>query len=280
MLNMIKMDIYRMFRTKSLWIIWAIMAVALLYTTKLSLLDYERINQVGQETTAEDISQGNINIGMSVLLPTEAGEEVTVYDVIFANISAKFLGVVLAIFAVIFSTADIHSGYAKHIAGQVKRRGNLVISKAVALSLFVVITLFGAIIVQVISNLLIYGKAEWGSITDFAIYMGTQVVLHIALVMIIMAISVILKNNLASMTIAICMCMNMMVIFYSGVDKLMEKIGIKEFQVFPYTVTGKIAMLPMDMTGKDCAEGIGIALLFSGISIALASYVFQKRDIS
>lgn len=35
MLNMIKMDLYRMFRTKSLYVIWIVLAVALLITTYL-----------------------------------------------------------------------------------------------------------------------------------------------------------------------------------------------------------------------------------------------------
>ena len=35
MLNMIKMDLYRMFRTKSMYIVWIVLAVAVLFTTFL-----------------------------------------------------------------------------------------------------------------------------------------------------------------------------------------------------------------------------------------------------
>lgn len=281
MLNMIKMDLYRMFRTKSLYIIWIIMAAVLLYTTKLSALDYETIQQAGQETVAaeEEITAENVNIGISVTLPTEPGEEVTVYDIMYANMGAKFLGLFLVIFAVIFSTADINSGYVKNIAGQVKNRSNLIVSRAIVLMIFVLITLGGTIILQMISNLLIWGNLAWGTVKDFCMYMGTQTLLHCGLALIVMAIAVVLKNNVASMVIAVCMCMNVTVVLYSGIDKLIEKIGVEDFHLLNYTVTGKITMLPMEMTGQDCLEGIVIAIIFIFISTAITGLVFKKRDI-
>ena len=59
MLNMIKMDLYRMFRTKSLYVIWIVLAVALLITTSLCKTDYDSLNEedaVQQEQIAEPTS--------------------------------------------------------------------------------------------------------------------------------------------------------------------------------------------------------------------------------
>lgn len=277
MFNMLKMDLYRMFRTKSLYIIWIIMAVALIYTTKLSALEYETIQQIGQETTAEE--EEMVIIGMSVMLPTEPGEEVTVYDVMYANAGGEFLGLFIVIFAVLFSTADINSGYVKNIAGQVKNRGNLILSKAILLMLFVAITLLGTTVIQILSNYLVFGKLEWGNIKEFGLYMGTQTVLHCALALIVMAISIVLRNKVASMVIAICLTMNVTVVLYSGIDRIIEKFGVNDFRLFEHTVTGKIKMLPMEMTFSDCAEGIAIAIVLSIISTVLAGYIFKKRDI-
>lgn len=252
------------------------MVVSLLYTTYLSSLDYQIIQQVGQENVTEE----NVNLGISVTLPTKAGEAVTIYDVMYANISAKFLALFLLIFAVIFSTADIQSGYVKNIAGQVKNRGYLILSKAVSLMLFVIITLFGTILVQGISNFLIWGELEWGNVSDFLLYMGIQIVLHYAFVLIAMAISIILKNNVISMTIVVCLSMNVAVILYSGIDKLAQKIGFQNFYLFNYTITGRITMLPMEITGKECMEDIIISIIFIIVSVILTGVIFKKRDIS
>ena len=126
MLNMIKMDLYRMFRTKSLYVIWIVLAVALLITTSLCKTDYDSLNEedaVQQEQIAEPTAE-NMNVGMMVMLPTEPGEKVTVFDIFFANSQGKFYALFLVIFAVLFSTADISSGYIKNIGGQVGNRGS------------------------------------------------------------------------------------------------------------------------------------------------------------
>ena len=116
MLNMIKMDVYRMFRTKS-------MLASALLTSFLSKIDYDAVNkeweqqqaverqadtdgqtvdvvnaqdieeQQADDSNKEQLSQqntDNVNLGMSVELPTEPGKKVTVMDVFFSNAQGKF----------------------------------------------------------------------------------------------------------------------------------------------------------------------------------------------
>lgn len=45
MLNMIKMDVYRMFRTKSMYVIWIILLASALLTSFLSKIDYDAVNK-------------------------------------------------------------------------------------------------------------------------------------------------------------------------------------------------------------------------------------------
>ena len=104
----------------------------------------------------------NINLGMTVTMPTEPGKPVTVFDVFFSNAQGRFYALFLIIFAVMFSTADIKSGYIKNIGGQVPRRGVLVVSKAVALALFTVITLAGIFLFQAAANMVVFKSVVWG----------------------------------------------------------------------------------------------------------------------
>ena len=94
----------------------------------------------------------NINVGMMVTLPTEPGEKVTVYDIFFANSQGKLYALLLVIFTVLFSTADISSGYIKNIGGQVRNRGTLIFSRAIALAVFTVLTMAGAFLFQAAAN--------------------------------------------------------------------------------------------------------------------------------
>lgn len=281
MLNMIKMDLYRMFRTKSLYVIWIVLAAILLITTSLCKTDYELMTEkdaMKQEQVTEP-TVDNINVGMMVTLPTEPGEKVTVFDIFFANSQGKFYALFLVIFAVLFSTADISSGYIKNIGGQVGNRGSLIFSRSIALSVFTVLTMTGAFLFQAAANCIVFGELEWGNTKVILSYFVAELALHYALVLICMAIAIILKNNVISMVIAVCLSMNVMTIVYGVVNSAIQKIGIQNFQIYKYTITGKLSLLPMNPSGNECLAAFGVAMVFIVIMISVSSVVFQKRDI-
>ena len=314
MLNMIKMDVYRMFRTKSMYVIWIILLASALLTSFLSKIDYDAVNkewekqqavesqadtdtdmQAADVVNAQDIEQqqavdsnkeqlsqqntDNVNLGMSVELPTEPGKKVTVMDVFFSNAQGKFYALFLVIFAVMFATADIKSGYIKNIGGQVSQRGMLIVSRAVALALFTAITFAGIFVFQAAANMLAFKCVMWGNWKEIIPYFLTELTLHYAFVLICMAIAVIIKNNVISMTLSVCLTMNIMSIVYALIDYVGNRVGLHNFNIYKYTVTGRMAMLPMNAGRDDVVSSMCVAVIFIIIMLSLSSYIFQKRDI-
>lgn len=283
MLNMIKMELYRMFRSKSLYVIWAVMAVAIIFNTAMSKEQYDLVQeQAGsyeEFVTNVDETEEKINIGMSVYIPMQPGENITVFDVLFASLQPKFIALFLVIFAVIFSSADLNSGYIKNIGGQVKNREKLIGSKAIALIIFTIVSMAIAVGLQIIANSLFFGYLELGNVSDLVKYLLVQTVLHIALVLIGMALSIVLKSNLVSMIIVVCLCMNLSMVIYAGINTWIQNIGIKDINIIDYTVTGKISMLPMVPANQDCVSAIMVAVVFGVVVTALTGLVFKRRDI-
>ena len=314
MLNMIKMDVYRMFRTKSMYVIWIILLASALLTSFLSKIDYDAANkewekqqavesqadtdtdmqaadvvnaqdieeQQADDSNKEQLSQqntDNVNLGISVELPTEPGKKVTVMDVFFSNAQGKFYALFLVIFAVMFATADIKSGYIKNIGGQVSQRGMLIVSRAVALALFTAITFAGIFVFQAAANMLAFKCVVWGNWKEIIPYFLTELTLHYAFVLICMAIAVIIKNNVISMTLSVCLTMNIMSIVYAFIDYVVNRKGLHNFSIYKYTVTGRMAMLPMDAGREDVVSSMCVAAVFIIIMLSLSSYIFQKRDI-
>ena len=203
----------------------------------------------------------------------------TVYDIFFANSQGKLYALLLVIFTVLFSTADISSGYIKNIGGQVRNRGTLIFSRAIALAVFTVLTMAGAFLFQAAANGIVFGELEWGNTKAILSYFMTELALHYALVLICMAIAIILKNNVISMVIAVCLSMNVMTIVYGVINSAIQKIGIQNFQIYKYTITGKLSLLPMNPSGNECLAAFGVAIVFIVMMISVSSVVFQKRDI-
>lgn len=282
MLNTVKMDLYRMAKTKSFYVILLVFIAMTVISTVLckSEFDDPEIQQDNYETTVQTEDGGTMNAGISVILPTKPGEKVTVYDMFYANVKGKEVALFLVIFIVIFSAADFKCGYIKNIGGQTRKRFYLILSKAVSVIIYTVLLFAVFILAQAVCNQVILGYLRWGPAEDFLPYLGVQMMLHIALALFIMAITIIILNNVISMALAICLCLDLMTVLYTAVDHGAEMLGVEGFQMMEYTITGKIAMLPMVMGTSDIRTSLVIAAAFIIGSLAVCGAVFQKRDIN
>lgn len=283
MLNMIRMELYRMFKTKSLYVIWLVLAAGILFTTGLSADEMktytmEEKQEMYEYATGQQKSD-TVNLGMDVTVPTKPGDTVSVFDLFYGNIKGKFLALFMVIFAVLYSTADMTSGFIKNITGQVRDRRGLVFAKGVSLFVYTVLTMLIFTGIQTISNALFFDELVFGPVKEFLQYAGIQTLLHFALLIIVMCIAIVLRNNVISMMLSVCLCMNVLVIFYSFLDNLIAKAHIKNFHVLEYTVTGNISFLETNVTAKMAVTALAVSIAFVIVMIEVCSTVFKKRDI-
>ena len=283
MLNMIRMELYRMFKTKSLYVIWLVLAAGILFTTGLSADEMktytmEEKQEMYEYATGQQKSD-TVNLGMDVTVPTKPGDTVSVFDLFYGNIKGKFLALFMVIFAVLYSTADMTSGFIKNIAGQVRDRRGLVFAKGVSLFVYTVLTMLIFTGIQTISNALFFDELVFGPVKEFLQYAGIQTLLHFALLIIVMCIAIVLRNNVISMMLSVCLCMNVLVIFYSFLDNLIANAHIKNFHVLEYTVTGNISFLETNVTAKMAVTALAVSIAFVIVMIEVCSTVFKKRDI-
>ena len=284
MFNCIKMDLYRMFRMKSFYVVGIMLAVATFFTTSMSVLDYNLMKEEAEQNSQvyeQEISSDEepVNLGMDVTIPTQPGEMVTVYDQVYANLHGKFIALFMVIFAVLFSASDLSSGYIKNIGGQMKNRGNLILSKAVALFIYTVLTMLFYLCIQTVAQAVCFHELQLGSLRDLAVYSAIQILLHYVLLLICMAITIITRSKVFSMAFAVLFCMNVMVILYSTVDKILARFGIEDFNMLQYTVTGRMALLEMAPSAGGCVKALTVAVVFGLAVPALSSQIFRKRDI-
>ena len=185
------------------------------------------------------------------------------------------------IFTVLFSTADLTSGYIKNIGGQVKDRGSLILSKAIVLLLYTVLTLFLYLGIQAVCQYASNSERQkWGNMEMILVDIsGQKRFFHYSLVYFAWQWQFILKSNMLSMTLSVCMCLNVLILVYSLVDKVLHDMGVKNFSFIEHTVSGKISLLSMTPKASECVNALGIAGVFGILAIFLTVLVFRRRDI-
>lgn len=296
MFNAIRMDVYRLFKTKSTYIILVIMLAMSVMGTGLMSVMTEMTGAERQQVQTEQMSdnadyageddqfnedtegaQSQLSVSVSEIDPDENDNSVLSFAM--SDISGLQAGLFIIIFTVLFSMADINSGFIKSIGGQVKGRGVLIVSKTAAIAIFTAIVIIADFLTELIAVNIFFDDAVVGSASEIVRLLSSQFVLNFALAILMMAIAIIIKNNVVSMIIGVCMCSGIFELIFMGINYLMDKIGFSDFDINNILITGKIQNVTI---GADAAD-IGYALLTAAIYIAvsvLAVYnVFKHRDI-
>ncbi len=295
MFNAIRMDLYRLIHTKSTYVIIVITILLAIATTGVTALfmnmieeakneaaeysqETESTSYVADETaddtgltfTVDDLDEEDIEA---------ADSEVKITNMIVSDISGIDVGLLLAIFAVMFSTADINSGYIKSVGGQVKSRGLLITSKMAALAVFTLVTFIVDAIAQcIVTPLLIHG-AIIGNVADMFKILGVQYIMNVSLAFFIMSMAIISENNVISMIISVCLCTGIFGLIFNGINLLISKAGVENFDINNYIIINKITSIDMGATGKDIGSAIVVSVLWAVVGLVAVYNVFKRRDI-
>ena len=295
MFNAIRMDLYRLIHTKSTYVIIVITILLAIATTGVTALFMNMIEEAkneaaeySQETEstsyAADETADDTGLAFTVDDLDEedieaADSEVKITNMIVSDISGIDVGLLLAIFAVMFSTADINSGYIKSVGGQVKSRGLLITSKMAALAVFTLITFIVDAIAQcIVTPLLIHG-AIIGNVADMFKILGVQYIMNVSLAFFIMSMAIIIKNNVICMIISVCMCTGIFGLIFNGINLLISKAGVENFDINNYIIINKITSIDMSATGKDIGSAIVVSVLWAVVGLVAVYNVFKRRDI-
>ncbi len=296
MFNAIRMDVYRLFKTKSTYIILVILLAMSVMGTGLMSVMTEMTGAERQQVQTEQMSdnadyageddqfnedtegaQSQLSVSVSEIDPDENDNSVLSFAM--SDISGLQAGLFIIIFTVLFSMADINSGFIKSIGGQVKGRGVLIVSKIAAIAIFTAIVIIADFLTELIAVNIFFDDAVVGSASEIVRLLSSQFVLNFALAVLMMAIAIIIKNNVVSMIIGVCMCSGIFELIFMGINYLMDKIGFSDFDINNILITGKIQNVTIGADAADIGYALFTAAIYIAVSVLAVYNVFKHRDI-
>ena len=296
MFNAIRMDVYRLFKTKSTYIILVIMLALSVMGTGLMSVMTEMTGAKRQQVQTEQMSdnadyaveddqfnedtegaQSQLSVSVSEIDPDENDNSVLSFAM--SDISGLQAGLFIIIFTVLFSMADINSEFIKSIGGQVKSRGVLIVSKMAAIAIFTAIVIIADFLTELIAVNIFFDDAVVGSASEIVRLLSSQFVLNFALAVLMMAIAIIIKNNVVSMIIGVCMCTGIFELIFMGINYLMDKIGFSDFDINNILITGKIQNVTIGADAADIGYALLTAAMYIAVSVLAVYNVFKHRDI-
>ena len=279
MLNMIRMELYRMVRMKSFWVILIIVGVMNVLTVSLNdAMKADPEIQQALEAAESEKDDSVTNIGMSITMERNEDGSYGFLEIITSAAKGMLCVLFIGIFTVIFATADFNTGYIKNYGGAVRHRWHMVAAKATAVlaytvlffALFIFSSVFG---VYIGGHKLVLDPA--GKIVEVLCVQG---LLHVVFGWIIMSICLVIRNNLISMIIACCISLHVFAALYSLADKCLKKLGFEDAAILDYTVSGRIMEYGID-SKKILASTVVVAVAFAAVFLMSSSLFVTKKDL-
>ena len=260
MSNLVKMDLRRLFHSPMFIISMCVVAV-LNIITSCGITIVERLLVENPEPSTKSFSE--------LLMTPFAGG-------IFA----------VALFASLinFSYADIANGYVKNLAGQLKRRSDLVVSKYIVIGIHNIVFLLAGVLSQFIAYgilvvLKIASFTNDGKIIEALITLILKWMLCMAIASILIFLTTGVKNKTLATIVGVVIGTGSLGLAYFGLNMAINKVlKTEDFDVSNFMPDSLMSSVNV-AANTAVVNAIVVAIVCSAIFLGLTIKVFNARDV-
>lgn len=281
MLNLIRMDVARMRRMKSLfWVPFLLCAILFLEVFSTKQL-YERMNDLSEVASSMDIELNDATEQELKTMNDKLDLKIDVLDSFGELLPSNVFALYLAIFTVLYSCADFTTGFIKTIGGQVKRRSQLVASKLAGLFVFEVFLFAVAFAVYTLLSIFFFKGVTFNDPSHFLGYFGIQLILHFCLMCFCAMVCIVARNGLVGMVISLITVLGFFTLLSMLINKLISSLMDKVVHVEEYLIMENITRFDYNSTGDSVTAltALTICGITAAISIILSCLSMEKRDV-
>ena len=194
MFNLIRMNLYRIFHTRSTYIMLAVIMAfagfsAYMMREDIKMLEEEITAEGGQinEAQTDEIvpESDDASTPLTIMVETpyhEDGTKPAFTEYLCADLRSGLILIILAIFPVLFVNSEEKSGFVKNIAGQTKRREWIYLSKTAGIMIFHLMAMAAYTIIHIATFPILHPGEPFGvsMFGQTARYMGVLWLLSVA----------------------------------------------------------------------------------------------------
>lgn len=252
MFNLVKADIYRLFKTRSYYIIGLILSALVLMVMYALRTVIDSGMQIG------DVALDYNNPQLLDLL----------YNVFMNN----FIPMVIGIGVGIYVCLDFSSGYIKNIASSVKRKATIALSKFITVTIGTTIYFILMILLTYVFGSLMIGNVEIGSVGNLFAYIGMSLFLNLVIVAFVILVAMFFRNSAATITTLVVVILAAQ-LGYAAIHQLLD-IDLTGFS----PIMNIVRLTPHD--SSDWMSVFLSGLGFMAVYLVGASIAIEKKDIT
>lgn len=276
MLNLIKMDLYRLKKRKTLWI-FSLIIFVVTFVVPLIIKGFTMLLNNMQATVEGLDPESAMEI---TAMNASLIRQVNFSDILrmpFGGLTS--LLIFFLVFAASFFYADVGHGYIKNLAGQIPRISMLSVSKLLVTLIPLFLMFLSALLGSFLGNLLAFGVRFDDQIGGGLLELLTKLLMAWAMASVTMLFSAGLRIKSLGVIMAVFLGAGIFSILYVplsfGIQKLFK---LKDFYI-SYYLPDQLFGTDMGAANISLLNGVVSSLIVMALSLGLTVLLNNKRDI-
>ncbi|MBQ8514367.1 MAG: hypothetical protein IJ496_03120 [Ruminococcus sp.] len=280
MTNLIKMDLHRLVRSVSFWVMLVTVIGLAFFSTGMTKYDLDTSTEPSLSLEAD----ADVQISLGISVPTNyewIDGEIPCSELVNINFASRLMLILCVIFIPLFVNGESKHGFIKNIAGQLSSRGLLILSKLIAAAVQVFIILAVYVVFTAVAGRIWWGERFVpGPMTDLLEIFGLHYLLHFAFGAVVLMLTILFRSSALSMTFGILCSSGFSALAYNVINIALHSAGVsKKFDFGRYMIESNIGCVTSGLEQNDLLRIIIVGAAFTAVSVVISMTVIQKRDI-
>ncbi len=266
MLNLTKLYLYRMLRTKVAWVCMIILVGLTAFTLS--------VNYMIDKMTDSMAMDGDTSVVMEEEQPET---ETSILDEYMGVMQNGFPMMIFGIFAAIFYNSDEKHGYVKNIVTQYNNRSSVLLPRILSLGIYVLaVNLVNFLVVAILCKCF-YPDMGLGLQGATLGYMGMHFLLLLTFLFIVQFITAFARGTALAVTYSVCASMNMAALAAMPLNFLARKfLHVQNPNVTKYFLDTYLFSI---RSAEHTWSLLVLFVCYAGVAAALACLLLNKRDM-
>lgn len=278
MSNFIRMELYRLIKTKSFLVAVIAAVCAAAFSVYGFYWEFTQLQDGG--ITPDMFSESDSAVDTGIIINANVdwiSGTVPFRDIISGIVNSGMVLLIIAIFVPLYVNAEYKTGYIKNLISRMENRSKLVIPNMLG-SAVIVLTLLAVIVASgFLCSVILFGNAlSLETSADFAAFLAIQLFLHIGYAVFLQFLCCATFSSTAPLAAGLILSLGMAESVISAAVSALTDNAERILKLFPvYNVRN----LTVNASGAALMQSLAVGVIFIIVCAAAAVITLKKKDI-
>lgn len=287
MSNLIKMEIFRLSKSKTTYItlLFVIISSFILFTMSATFGEQSEAGNIEEDNIMyteisddEGVDIKNGSGGVGFILEDFTPDTPVTFEYLIANLlSSGFFLIFSGIFATNMVCNKYKSGFQKNLNIYSQKKWQIVIAENLPLLAFAAIEIILITFANILCSAIYFNDLSMGSLGNIIRYLGMQILLHYAFATLIMCIAELIRGKVVGITITCLLSLGVGTLVTNNLDQIF---GWDKFSLTQCMIEYNVKLMSIKFDSELWGQALAVVIFAVIVYNVISALIISNRDMA